>query len=55
MKADGGPGRLRCAGAPALPGVLTSAEVTPAQLNLPGLTVEQIEEAERESPRLRFE
>ncbi|MEV0528768.1 MSMEG_1061 family FMN-dependent PPOX-type flavoprotein [Streptomyces sp. NPDC050439] len=33
----------------------TSAEVTLAQLNLPGLTVEQIEEAERESLRLRFE
>lgn len=33
----------------------TSAEVTLAQLNLPGLTVEQIEEAERESLRLRYE
>ncbi|SEE26609.1 MULTISPECIES: MSMEG_1061 family FMN-dependent PPOX-type flavoprotein [Streptomyces] len=33
----------------------TSAEVTLAQLNLPGVTVEQIEEAERESLRLRFE
>ncbi|WP_101392088.1 MSMEG_1061 family FMN-dependent PPOX-type flavoprotein [Streptomyces sp. TLI_146] len=32
-----------------------SAEVTLAQLNLPGLTVEQIEEAEEESLRLRFE
>ncbi|MEV5986322.1 MSMEG_1061 family FMN-dependent PPOX-type flavoprotein [Streptomyces sp. NPDC052051] len=32
-----------------------SAEVTLAQLNLPGLTVEQIEEAERESLRLRYE
>ncbi|MFD4756021.1 MULTISPECIES: MSMEG_1061 family FMN-dependent PPOX-type flavoprotein [unclassified Streptomyces] len=33
----------------------TSAEVTLAQLNLPGLTVDQIEEAERESLRLRYE
>ncbi|WP_190216250.1 MSMEG_1061 family FMN-dependent PPOX-type flavoprotein [Streptomyces griseosporeus] len=33
----------------------TSAEVTLAQLNLPDLTVEQIEEAERESLRLRYE
>lgn len=33
----------------------TSAEVTLAQLDLPGLTVEQIEEAERESLRLRYE
>ncbi|MFF9279078.1 MSMEG_1061 family FMN-dependent PPOX-type flavoprotein [Streptomyces griseosporeus] len=33
----------------------TSAQVTLAQLNLPGLTVEQIEEAERESLRLRYE
>ncbi|MFJ7067639.1 MSMEG_1061 family FMN-dependent PPOX-type flavoprotein [Streptomyces sp. NPDC101115] len=33
----------------------TSAEVTLAQLNLPGLTVAQIEEAERESLRLRYE
>lgn len=33
----------------------TSAEVTLAQLNLPGLTLEQIEEAERESLRLRYE
>ncbi|MEU2420902.1 SDR family NAD(P)-dependent oxidoreductase [Streptomyces sp. NPDC007851] len=33
----------------------TSAEVTPAQLNLPGLTVDQIEEAERESLCLRYE
>ncbi|WP_129840943.1 MSMEG_1061 family FMN-dependent PPOX-type flavoprotein [Streptomyces sp. RFCAC02] len=33
----------------------TSAEVTLAQLNVPGLTVERIEEAERESLRLRYE
>ncbi|MYR46222.1 MSMEG_1061 family FMN-dependent PPOX-type flavoprotein [Streptomyces sp. SID5910] len=33
----------------------TSAEVTLAQLDLPGLTVEQIEEVERESLRLRYE
>ncbi|MFF9206720.1 MSMEG_1061 family FMN-dependent PPOX-type flavoprotein [Streptomyces sp. NPDC014986] len=33
----------------------TSAEVTLAQLKLPGLTVDQIEEAERESLRLRYE
>ncbi|MEU6981287.1 MULTISPECIES: MSMEG_1061 family FMN-dependent PPOX-type flavoprotein [unclassified Streptomyces] len=33
----------------------TSAEVTLAQLDLPELTVEQIEEAERESLRLRYE
>ncbi|MBD9730882.1 pyridoxamine 5'-phosphate oxidase family protein [Streptomyces sp. H28] len=33
----------------------SSAEVTLAQLDLPGLTVEQIEEAERESLRLRYE
>ncbi|MFB8755429.1 MSMEG_1061 family FMN-dependent PPOX-type flavoprotein [Streptomyces nigra] len=33
----------------------SSAEVTLAQLNLPGLTLEQIEEAERESLRLRYE
>ncbi|MGV9273345.1 MSMEG_1061 family FMN-dependent PPOX-type flavoprotein [Streptomyces griseosporeus] len=33
----------------------SSAEVTLAQLNLPDLTVEQIEEAERESLRLRYE
>ncbi|MGY1577195.1 MSMEG_1061 family FMN-dependent PPOX-type flavoprotein [Streptomyces sp. MN13] len=33
----------------------TSAEVTLAQLNLPGLTIDQIEEAERESLRLRYE
>ncbi|MYS73356.1 hypothetical protein GTY88_23490, partial [Streptomyces sp. SID5926] len=33
----------------------TSAEVTLAQLNLPGLTLDQIEEAERESLRLRYE
>ncbi|QEV21877.1 MSMEG_1061 family FMN-dependent PPOX-type flavoprotein [Streptomyces alboniger] len=33
----------------------SSAEVTLAQLNLPGLTVDQIEEAERESLRLRYE
>ncbi|MFF5447189.1 MSMEG_1061 family FMN-dependent PPOX-type flavoprotein [Streptomyces sp. NPDC012888] len=33
----------------------TSAEVTLAQLDLPGLTVDQIEEVERESLRLRFE
>ncbi|MFI8203015.1 hypothetical protein [Streptomyces sp. NPDC085937] len=33
----------------------TSAEVVLAQLNLPGLTIEQIEEAERESLRLRSE
>ncbi|MEU3838625.1 MSMEG_1061 family FMN-dependent PPOX-type flavoprotein [Streptomyces sp. NPDC028635] len=33
----------------------TSAEVTLAQLDVPGLTVEQIEEAERESLRLRYE
>ncbi|MEU6388062.1 MSMEG_1061 family FMN-dependent PPOX-type flavoprotein [Streptomyces sp. NPDC046939] len=33
----------------------TSAEVTRAQLDLPDLTVEQIEEAERESLRLRYE
>ncbi|MEV0439427.1 MSMEG_1061 family FMN-dependent PPOX-type flavoprotein [Streptomyces spectabilis] len=32
-----------------------SAEVTLAQLNLPGLTIEQIEEIERESLRLRYE
>ncbi|CAM5487991.1 hypothetical protein GCM10010261_49370 [Streptomyces pilosus] len=32
----------------------TSAEVTLAQLDLPGLTVEQIEEAERESLRSRY-
>ncbi len=32
-----------------------SAEVTLAQLDLPGLTVEQIEEAERETLRLRYE
>ncbi|GAA3491544.1 MSMEG_1061 family FMN-dependent PPOX-type flavoprotein [Streptomyces cremeus] len=33
----------------------TSAEVTQAQLNLPGLTVDEIEQAERESLRLRYE
>ena len=33
----------------------SSAEVTLAQLNPPGLTLEQIEEAERESLRLRYE
>ncbi|MFB8778934.1 MSMEG_1061 family FMN-dependent PPOX-type flavoprotein [Streptomyces albogriseolus] len=33
----------------------SSAQVTLAQLNLPGLTVEQIEEAERESLRSRYE
>jgi PPOX class probable FMN-dependent enzyme len=33
----------------------SSAEVTLAQLDLPGLTVEQVEEAERESLRLRYE
>ncbi|WP_030871205.1 MSMEG_1061 family FMN-dependent PPOX-type flavoprotein [Streptomyces sp. NRRL S-37] len=33
----------------------TSAEVMLAQLNLPGLTVDRIEEAERESLRLRYE
>ncbi|AEW93811.1 MULTISPECIES: MSMEG_1061 family FMN-dependent PPOX-type flavoprotein [Streptomycetaceae] len=33
----------------------TSAEVTLAQLNMPGLTTDQIEEAERESLRLRYE
>lgn len=33
----------------------TSAEVTLAQLKLPGLTVDQIERAERESLRLRYE
>ncbi|MFE7409445.1 MSMEG_1061 family FMN-dependent PPOX-type flavoprotein [Streptomyces laurentii] len=33
----------------------TSAEVTLAQLDLPGLIVEQVEEAERESLRLRYE
>lgn len=33
----------------------TSAEVTLAQLDLPGLTIGQIEEAERESLRLRYE
>ncbi|MFD0312798.1 MSMEG_1061 family FMN-dependent PPOX-type flavoprotein [Streptomyces flavalbus] len=33
----------------------TSAEVTLTQLNLPGLTIAQIEEAERESLRLRYE
>ncbi|MYW67086.1 pyridoxamine 5'-phosphate oxidase [Streptomyces sp. SID8379] len=33
----------------------TSAEVTLAQLNLPGLTIDQIEETERESLRLRYE
>ncbi|WP_435608299.1 MSMEG_1061 family FMN-dependent PPOX-type flavoprotein [Streptomyces sp. C10-9-1] len=33
----------------------TSAEVTLAQLNLPGLTVDQVEEAERDSLRLRYE
>ncbi|GHE78142.1 hypothetical protein GCM10018785_52960 [Streptomyces longispororuber] len=33
----------------------TSAEVTLAQLALPGLTVEQVEEVERESLRLRYE
>ncbi|WP_369213863.1 MSMEG_1061 family FMN-dependent PPOX-type flavoprotein [Streptomyces flavofungini] len=33
----------------------TSAEVTLAQLNLPDLTIDQIEEAERESLRLRYE
>ncbi|MEV5017997.1 MSMEG_1061 family FMN-dependent PPOX-type flavoprotein [Streptomyces sp. NPDC053780] len=33
----------------------SSAEVILAQLNLPGLTLEQIEEAERESLRLRYE
>lgn len=33
----------------------TSAEVTLAQLNLPGLTIDQVEEAERESLRLRYE
>lgn len=33
----------------------TSAEVTLAQLGLPSLTMEQIEEAERESLRLRYE
>jgi predicted pyridoxine 5'-phosphate oxidase superfamily flavin-nucleotide-binding protein len=33
----------------------SSAEVTLAQLDLPGLTLEQIEAAEQESLRLRFE
>ncbi|EYT81366.1 MSMEG_1061 family FMN-dependent PPOX-type flavoprotein [Streptomyces sp. NPDC003703] len=33
----------------------TSAEVTLAQLDLPGLTVGQVEEAEQESLRLRYE
>ncbi|MFF9629862.1 MSMEG_1061 family FMN-dependent PPOX-type flavoprotein [Streptomyces fradiae] len=33
----------------------TSAEVTLAQLDLPGLTVEQIQQIERESLRLRYE
>ncbi|KOV92887.1 MSMEG_1061 family FMN-dependent PPOX-type flavoprotein [Streptomyces sp. NRRL B-3648] len=33
----------------------TSAEVTLAQLDVPGLTIDQIEEAERESLRLRYE
>ncbi|WP_376767099.1 MSMEG_1061 family FMN-dependent PPOX-type flavoprotein [Streptomyces bohaiensis] len=33
----------------------TSAEVTLAQLNMPDLTVAQIEDAERESLRLRYE
>ncbi|MFE6665179.1 MSMEG_1061 family FMN-dependent PPOX-type flavoprotein [Streptomyces sp. NPDC057697] len=33
----------------------SSAEVTSAQLNLPGLTIDRIEEAERESLRLRYE
>ncbi|GHB51271.1 hypothetical protein GCM10010377_47840 [Streptomyces viridiviolaceus] len=33
----------------------TSAEVTLAQLNLPGLTLDQVKEAERESLRLRYE
>ncbi|MEU3447281.1 MSMEG_1061 family FMN-dependent PPOX-type flavoprotein [Streptomyces thermolilacinus] len=33
----------------------TSAEVTLAQLDLPGLTIDQVEEAERESLRLRYE
>ncbi|MER5889496.1 MSMEG_1061 family FMN-dependent PPOX-type flavoprotein [Streptomyces sp. NPDC001941] len=33
----------------------SSAEVTLAQLDLPGLTVEQVEEAERESLRLRYQ
>ncbi|MEU2553451.1 MSMEG_1061 family FMN-dependent PPOX-type flavoprotein [Streptomyces sp. NPDC014684] len=33
----------------------TSAEVTLAQLDMPGLTVAQVEEAERESLRLRYE
>ncbi|MGW7662914.1 MSMEG_1061 family FMN-dependent PPOX-type flavoprotein [Streptomyces sp. NPDC054756] len=33
----------------------SSAQVTLAQLDLPGLTLEQIEEAERESLRLRYE
>ncbi|MFE7462914.1 MSMEG_1061 family FMN-dependent PPOX-type flavoprotein [Streptomyces sp. NPDC057499] len=33
----------------------TSAEVTLAQLNLPDLTVDQVEEAERESLRPRYE
>ncbi|GHB07567.1 MSMEG_1061 family FMN-dependent PPOX-type flavoprotein [Streptomyces termitum] len=33
----------------------TSAEVTLAQLDLPGLTLAQVEEAERESLRLRYE
>ncbi|OEJ96224.1 MSMEG_1061 family FMN-dependent PPOX-type flavoprotein [Streptomyces thermolilacinus] len=33
----------------------TSAEVTLTQLDLPGLTMDQVEEAERESLRLRYE
>lgn len=33
----------------------TSAQVTLAQLDLPGLTIDQVEEAERESLRLRYE
>ncbi|MFD5300848.1 MSMEG_1061 family FMN-dependent PPOX-type flavoprotein [Streptomyces mutabilis] len=33
----------------------SSAEVTLAQLNVPGLTLDQVEEAEQESLRLRYE
>ena len=33
----------------------SSARVTLAQLDLPGLTVEQVEELERESLRTRYE
>lgn len=33
----------------------SSAKVTLAQLNLPGLTIDQLEESERESLRLRYE